>query len=128
MFTGFEHPAIAAADPENLASWYCNLFGFRIVYDNGKNPPIYLLKTPDGSMLEILPAENGQPSDYEPRQIGFRHLAITVTDFPRALEYLKEKDLQFFDLRDTFDGGKLVFFRDPEGNLLHLMWRPQPLD
>ena len=58
---------------------------------------------------------------------GFRHLALTVSDFDAALNDLRERGVkEFFDNRQS-DRGKLIFFRDPEGNILHLMWRPKPL-
>ncbi len=33
---------------------------WQVVYDNGKAPPTYLLKAPDGSVIEILPAARGE--------------------------------------------------------------------
>lgn len=127
MFTGIEHAAIAAHDSQALADWYTGLFGFRIVYSSGANPPVYMLKAPDGTMLEILPAENGQAAEYGARQIGLRHLAFSVTDFAAAYHYLEKRGIVFFEIREAATM-KLAFFRDPEGNILHLMWRPQVLD
>lgn len=127
MFLGFEHSAIAAADSDGLTRWYCETFGLAVIYDNKQRPGVYLLQAPDGSILEILPAEKGEPSDYPSRQIGLRHLALSVSDFAQAGEYLAQRGVSFFDLRELNDGAKLAFFRDPEGNLLHLIWRPKAL-
>lgn len=127
LFNGIEHTAIAARDSQALADWYINLFGFRIVYSSGTNPPVYMLKAPDGTMLEILPAEGGQMSEYTTKQAGIRHLAFTVTDFAAAHHYLEKRGIVFFEIREAATM-KLAFFRDPEGNILHLMWRPQVLD
>lgn len=132
MFEGLEHPAIAAADSDALAQWYCDIFGFRIVYRSDAKPSAYLLKlghgSMDGKMLEILPAESKQRQDYEQKGIGLRHLGITVKDFDQVVDYLSQKKIELFNRVDTFDGGKLIFFRDPEENLLHLIWRPRILD
>jgi hypothetical protein len=50
-----------------------------------------------------------------------------VTDFDKALSYLQKQGIdEFFDSRQSEDS-KLIFFRDPEGNILHLMWRAMPL-
>jgi glyoxylase I family protein len=98
-----------------------------VVYDNGKSPPTYLLQAPDGTILEILPATRGKRTKYGQGQAGLRHLALTVTDFDKALSYLQKQGTdEFFDLRQSEDS-KLIFFRDPEGNILHLMWRATPL-
>jgi glyoxylase I family protein len=127
MFLGFEHPGIAACDPKMLAEWYVRMFGFKVVFDNGLTPATYLLKTPDGGILEILPATSGESCDYGQQQAGIRHLALTVDDFEGALKALQDKGItDFFDDRRS-ESYKLIFFRDPEGNLLHLMWRPKPL-
>jgi len=123
MFTGFEHAAIAANDSKGLADWYRKIFGLQVVYDNGKTPPTYLLQAPDGTVLEILPADPGETAQYGQRQIGLRHLALTVPDFDEALSYLRKQGIdEFFDLRQS-EESRLIFFRDPEGNILHLMWR-----
>jgi glyoxylase I family protein len=127
MFSGFEHTAIAARDSEGLARWYIRMFNLQVVHDNGKTPPTYLLKALDGSVIEILPASAGQKTDYAQTQPGLRHLALTVTDFDAALNYLREQGIdQFFDSRQS-EESRLIFFRDPEGNILHLMWRAKPL-
>jgi glyoxylase I family protein len=127
MFTGFEHAAIAARDSKGLAEWYRRVIGLQVIYDNHNSPPTYLLQAPDGTVLEILPATEGEESKYGQRQVGLRHLALTVTDFDAALSYLKNEGIdEFFDSRQS-EESKLIFFRDPEGNILHLMWRAVPL-
>ena len=127
-FSGFEHTAIAAHDSKSLADWYIRMLGLRVVHDNGKTPPTYLLMAPDGSVIEILPAHEGEEKkEYDQQHPGFRHLALTVSDFDGALKDLRERGVEeFFDNRQS-DRGRLIFFRDPEGNILHLMWRSKPL-
>ena len=128
MFIGFEHAAIAASDSQMLAEWYIRLFGLEIVYrDDNKERPTYLLKASDGTILEILPGAIGQAGNYDQQLMGLRHLALTVDDFESAIKQLRDNGVtEFFDQRGA-DSFKLVFFRDPEGNLLHLMWRSKPL-
>jgi glyoxylase I family protein len=127
MFSGFEHTAIAAHDSKSLADWYIRMFGLQVVHDNGKMPPTYLLQAQDGTVIEILPAVSGERIDCLQTHAGLRHLALTVADFDAALNYLRERGIdQFFDSRQS-EGSKLIFFRDPEGNILHLMWRAKPL-
>jgi glyoxylase I family protein len=127
MILGFEHLAIAALDSESLARWYVKLFGLRVVYENGKQPPTFLLKAPDGMVLEILPATSGQKSADSQTAAGFRHLAITVDDYAGAEAHLRAHGIDDFIERRETEASKLLFFRDPEGNILHLMWRAKPL-
>jgi catechol 2,3-dioxygenase-like lactoylglutathione lyase family enzyme len=127
MILGFEHFAIAALDSKALADWYIKLFGMRVVYDNGKQPPTFLLKAPDGMVLEILPATSGAKTDYSQSAAGFRHLAVTVDDYAAAESHLRAHGItEFIERRET-EASKLLFFRDPEGNILHLMWREKTL-
>ena len=127
MFQGLEHVGIAARDSKALAEWYIRAFGLRIVYEDGASPPAYMLQAPNGTVLEILPANAGEPARYDQRLLGLRHLAFTVTDFDGALAHLREQGVnEFFDRRGS-EGFSLIFFRDPEGNLLHLIWRARPL-
>lgn len=127
MITGFEHAAIAATDSKGLGEWYIKLFGLTVVYDNEKNPPTYLLQAADGTVLEILPAKSGETAKYGQTHLGFRHLALSVPDFDEGLSNLRKHGVdEFFDLRES-EESKLIFFRDPEGNILHLVWRKVPL-
>ena len=128
MILGFEHFAIAALDSKTLADWYIQMFGLRVVYDNGKQPPTFLLKAPDGTVLEILPAAGGARFEGGQTEAGIRHLAVTVDDFAAAERHLRECGITEFIERRESDSAKLLFFRDPEGNILHLMWRAKPLD
>jgi len=128
MFLGFEHVAIASIDSKALADWYIKIFGLRVVSENGKQPPTFMLKAPDGMVIEILPASSREKVTYEQTMVGFRHLAVTVDDFEAAEVHLRTHGITEFIERREFEKSKLLFFRDPEGNILHLMWRAKPLD
>lgn len=128
MFLGFEHLAIAAIDSKALADWYIKIFGLRVVYENGKQPPTFLLKAPDDMVIEILPAGSGEKADYALTMVGFRHLALTVDDLDAAEAHLRAHGITEFIERRELGKSRLLFFRDPEGNILHLMWRAKPLD
>ncbi len=127
MFVGIEHPGIAVRDTRAMAEWYCKIFGLRVVFDNRAERPAFMLKAADGRMIEILPATSGAPTQYDQFLHGLRHVAWEVTDFDAALAHLKQHGIsEFFDHRETAET-RLIFFRDPEGNLLHIVWRVRPL-
>ena len=128
MIKGIEHIGIAAKDTTALAHWYCDTLGFRIVTQSNDTPPSYFVAAPNGAMLEIISANQAPPTEHEPRDPGIRHIAIGVDDFEGTVAELEAKDVTFTgDVINLPSGGKVVFFTDPEGNLLHLVHRPEPL-
>jgi len=128
MIKGIEHVGIAAQDTATLADWYCGTLGFRIVSESDDAPPSYFVAAPDGTMLEIISANQAPRAEHEPRDPGIRHICIGVDDFEGAVAELERKGVTFAgEVIDLPGGGNVVFFTDPEGNLLHLVSRPEPL-
>ena len=123
MFIGLEHTAIASPDPAGLAAWYVDHLGFRI---NFQYDTFFFVKAPNGSMLEIIPAEGDRGAN-QPKTPGIRHLAITVDNFDEAHRQLREQGVQFLGEPYENQGNRLVFFTDRDGNILHLIERAQPL-
>ena len=123
MIQGIEHAAIAAHNVERLANFYVQTLGFQINY-RGKTA--VFVKASDGSMIEIIPAEGGA-SESAPKAQGLRHLALSVTGFEAECERLKAAGVAFLEPPLIKGGNKVVFFRDPEGNILHLIERSAPL-
>jgi len=123
MFKGLEHTAIASPDPQKLAQWYVDHLEFRINFTYAGN---YFVRASNGSMLEIIPAEG----DRQPETMktpGIRHLAIEVDDFDKATEILKAKGVEMRGGPIETQGNRLQFFSDGDGNIVHLIARPQPL-
>lgn len=125
MVKGIEHTAIASSDPEKLAQWYVDHLGFTINYKSS-NSRTHFVKAPDGSMIEIIESKGGAaaPGMKDP---GIRHMAMTVADFPAACEKLKGLGVEFLAEPSTVGGNSTVFFRDCDGNILHLLHREKPL-
>jgi glyoxylase I family protein len=123
MYKGLEHTAIASPDPRRLAQWYVDHLGFHINFEYAGN---YFVKAPNGTMLEIIPAE-GERVPQAMKSPGIRHLAIAVDSFDAAHEDLKAKQVNFLTEAFTTQGNRLVFFSDADGNILHLIEREKPL-
>lgn len=127
MITGIEHVAVAAKDTKRLTDWYVRVFGFEVVYDNGKGT--YFVKAADGSMMEIIAAETNE-APTEPKEWGIRHFALSVTEdgFDEMVEKLRAENVTVVtDVVVTPKGIKTFLFRDIEGNLFHLIYRPVAL-
>jgi glyoxylase I family protein len=125
MFRGLEHLAIASPDPEKLAQWYVEHLGFTINYCSPTSKTTFV-KAPNGSMFEIILSQGERPAQTM-KTPGLRHLAIAVDDFDSAYAALRNKGVQFVTEPETSKGNRVVFFTDPEGNLLHLIQRASPL-
>lgn len=123
MFLGLEHTAIASPDPARLADWYVEKLDFRInhIYDGN-----YFVRAADGSMLEIIPSQ-GERAPQQMRDPGIRHLAVSVEDFDAALGALRQRGVDFLGEPYVNQGNRLVFFSDRDGNILHLIYRENPL-
>lgn len=127
MIKGIEHIGICAKDTETLKNWYVNLLGFKVVYENNKNPKTYFLHVQDGSMIEIYPAQEGTGSCNNKVQ-GIRHIALIPDDFDKACETLKKNGVEILeDAKVSSSGVKTIFFKDPEDNILHFIDRANPL-
>ena len=126
MVAGIEHTAIASPDPERLAQWYADALGFVINYKSS-NSRTRFVKAANGTMIEIIEAARPSGAAPQPEDPGFRHLALTVGDFDAAYRRLKELNVEFLGEPSTKGGNSLVFFRDPDGNILHLLKREKPL-
>ncbi len=126
MITGIEHIAVCAKDTAALKDWYVKMFDFKVVYDNGKGT--YFVAAPDGSMIEIIAADKDMGKN-EPNDSGVRHFALSVTDdgFDKMVEKLKNEGVEVVTDVKEKNGIRTFFFRDIEGNIFHLIYRPNPL-
>ena len=127
MFQGLEHTAISSPNPQKLAEWYVEHLGFHINFTYAGN---YFVKAPNGTMLEIIPADRPLAAPQTPannKDGGIRHLAIASDDFDAAHALLKEKGVTFvgepFETRATGWCSSTIC----DGNLLHLIQREKPL-
>lgn len=94
----------------------------------------YLDAAPGGTRVELIyyrsPTAVESPRQGEPNVLGIRHLAFRVDAVERWCERLDRAGVERFgdpqsvpDEQVTYAGGvrkRLVYFHDPEGNLLEL--------
>lgn len=123
MFTGIEHFAIASPNPKRLADWYVANLEFKVTFEYAGN---YFVEARNGALIEIIPAEGEAPAT-QIRTPGMRHIAISVDDFESAYAALLEQGVTIEGEPYKNEGNRLAFFRDPDGNLLHLIHRSKPL-
>ena len=74
--TGIDHPGVAANDVEQLADWYCDVFGYEKWFKHPK--PVWMLKAPDGTLLEVMPKDDTARPERTTWTPGWSHLALRV--------------------------------------------------
>jgi glyoxylase I family protein len=143
---GIEHVALASRDPERLAAWYCRRLGFtlHVSFDNGPQRPktCFVRAGAHGPFIEIgaagpparpKPLRRGkgprrQTSERDNMTPGLTHLAILVSDFDGAMAKLARAGVRREgEERSAPGGARVQFYRDPEGNLFHILYRPKAL-
>ena len=119
-----EHIAIVAKDPAALKSWYERVLGAKSVFDNGQTPLTCLISL-GNVWFEIYAADKSLPDTANNKLAGFRHLALRVDSLDAAKVELEKRGVKFNEAeRAAAGGGRIIFFADPEGNLLHFVERP----
>ena len=133
LFLGIEHLAIAAKNPQALAEWYSRVLGFRtrITFDNGaeKRQTFFIGLGLGCPYIELIPADQSKQNPEKPNaDPGISHVAVLVSNFDRAVTALAEAGARREgEERAAPFGARVQFYRDPEGNLFHILFRPQPL-
>ena len=124
MQLAVEHIGLAARNPIALRQWYAAVLGAREVFTDGKTPPAFLLALGGDLMIEIYPADSARAQPGDNRLAGWRHLALRVDSIEVAREALIRQGVIFEEsIQPAGGGGRVLFFKDGEGNLLHLVER-----
>ncbi len=120
-----EHVGLAAPEPTALKDWYARVFGAHVIYSSGATPPAFIIEMPGGAWLEIYQGHYASNETSDNRLHGWRHLALRVDSIEDAKRELEQKGVEFTEqVKPAGGGGSVLFFQDPEGNLLHLLERP----
>lgn len=126
MNLAVEHIGLAARDTAALKDWYVRVLGARAVFNDGKSPPAFLLEVPGGLMIEIYPGETSLDTTANNKLAGWRHLAVRVGSIESTRDELTRRGVAFEQpIKPAGGGGRVLFFKDGEGNLLHLVERPE---
>ena len=119
-----EHLGLPARNPVALKDWYARMLGARLVFGNDQTPPAFLLALAGGVMIEIYGGDFSLPETSDNKLNGWRHVALRVDSVDAAKAELEQRGLKFTEgVKPAGGGGRVLFFQDPEGNLLHLVER-----
>jgi glyoxylase I family protein len=124
MNFSLEHLGLPARDPVALKNWYVKALGAKVRFDNGQTPPMFLLSTSGGMMIEIYAGDFSIGETANNKLNGWRHVALRVDSLDAAKAELEKRGVRFTEeIKPAGGGGRVLFFQDPEGNLLHLVER-----
>ena len=117
------HVAIICSDYAAAREFYVEKLGLplvREVYRPERRDHILTLLV-GGVEIELFIVKNPPLRVTNPEARGLRHLAFHVENIEPAVAWLKEKGIETEPIRvDPFTGGRMTFFRDPDGLPLEL--------
>ena len=120
-----EHIGLASQNPAALKDWYVRVLGAELVYENSQTPPGFFISLGGPTLIEIYEGETAVPQTGVNNVFGWRHLSVQVPQIEPARALLESRGVTFIDpVKPAGGGGRILFFRDSENNLLHLVERP----
>lgn len=120
-----EHVGIAAKDSTALKDWFVKLFNWKVVYDDKKERPTYLLLLEDKRLIEIYPCEN-ETSYLDTTYQGIRHISLGTNNIEEDFNNLLKNNVEILSVIKG-DANKVAFFKDPEGNIYHFIQRKKSI-
>jgi catechol 2,3-dioxygenase-like lactoylglutathione lyase family enzyme len=120
-----EHLGLPARNPLTLKDWYVRVLQAEVVFENGQTPPAFFLSLPGGVLIEIYQSDSALKETGINSLAGWRHVALQVESIEAARSVLERQGVNFTEpVKPAGGGGRVLFFRDAEDNLLHLVERP----
>jgi glyoxylase I family protein len=120
-----EHLGLPARNPLTLKDWYVRVLGASVTFENGGTPPAFFLALPGGVLIEIYQSASSLEETAVNSLAGWRHVALQVQSIADARVLLEQRGVIFSEpVKPAGGGGQVLFFRDAENNLLHLVERP----
>ena len=127
MFKKIDHIEIVPGNTERSLEFYCKILGFelvnRIQVDAPPMKEVIYIKLGD-TTIEIISAENPSDKSEEEWQVGYRAIALEVSDMEKAVEYLVSNGVEIS--RDPVDLGTSIRgeILDPDGLTIELrQWK-----
>ena len=123
MLTHQHHIAIIVSDYEKAREFYVDKLGFQLireVYRQEQQDWLRLLRLGD-TCLELFVKPDAPKRVTNPEALGLRHLAFRVEDVEAGEKWLHSLGIETEPIReDIVNGGRFLFFRDPDGLPLEL--------
>ncbi len=123
MLTKQHHVAIICSDYGRSKAFYVDKLGFQVireVWREERQDYLTMLRSGD-VVLELFTKPDAPRRPTQPEALGLRHLAFQVEDVAAAAAWLNSRGIETEPIReDPVNGGRMTFFRDPDGLPLEL--------
>jgi catechol 2,3-dioxygenase-like lactoylglutathione lyase family enzyme len=148
MIESIDHVNLVVRDLPLMTAFYRDMLGFRVTKQvsisgdwidetvglSGVAGDVVYLDLPSGPRIELIdyrqPRRVDTDGDNQPNLNGLRHIAFRVSEIDALVDHLAQSGVKFQsevksvpESQVTYSGGvrkRLVYFRDPEGNILEL--------
>lgn len=118
------HIAIIASDYQASKYFYCDILGLNLLgeyYRPQSDSWKADLAFDDNYQIELFSFPNPPTRLSHPEATGLRHLAFSVEDLDKWIEYLAQHDVDCEAIRvDPYTEKRFTFFTDPDGLPLEL--------
>jgi len=117
------HVAIICSDYDAAKEFYVEKLGLPLVREvyRPERRDYILTVLVGGVEIELFIVENPPQRVTNPEARGLRHLAFHVENIEPAVAWLNGMGIETEPIRtDPFTGGRMTFFRDPDGLPLEL--------
>ena len=123
MLEKTHHIAIICSDYRRSMDFYVGKLGFQVVREvwrEERQDYLTMLRSGD-IVLELFTKPNAPKRVTDPEALGLRHLAFCVEDVEKEARWLESMGISVEPIRnDPVNGGRMTFFRDPDGLPLEL--------
>ena len=123
MLTKTHHVAIICSDYRRSREFYVDKLGFEVVREVWREDrQDYLTMLRSGEVvLELFTKPTAPQRPTQPEALGLRHLAFQVENVEETAAWLNSRGIETEPIRtDTINGGRMTFFKDPDGLPLEL--------
>jgi len=112
------HVAIICSDYERSKQFYTEILGFKIdneVYRQERSSYKLDLSLNGQYLIELFSFPDPPQRSTRPEATGLRHIAFSVKDVEKSIEFLISKNITVEPIRiDEYTGRKFTFFNDPD--------------
>ena len=117
------HIAVICSDYAKAKAFYIDKLGFVLekeFYRPANDDYLRMLRLGD-TVIELFIRPDAPARVSNPEAMGLRHLAFHVEDIVPAAAWLNSMGIETEPIReDPYNGGRFIFFRDPDGLPLEL--------
>jgi glyoxylase I family protein len=132
MFKRIDHVEIVTDQPDRMVEFYTGVLGFAVrsrdrIEGSSLGVPMHLTYLDlGGTTVELISYEGASLAPAPQNEhLGYRMMALEVDDLPRAIEYLRTKQVEVVwgpKTRATYARAEI---RDPDGGHIELrQWFP----